>query len=73
MPSRYELLHWRLQAILRDYDMPGLEYIGKRMNHDGDSMVHWYRIGKAEIPLDMITELETEEHYDEDEKESDTF
>ena len=73
MPTREELLHYRLQAVLREHSFPDLEYIGERPSYKTGNMVHWYRIGKAEVPLDMITELETEEHYDEDEKESDTF
>ena len=25
-------------------------------------MVHWYRVGEAEVPIDAITEFETEEN-----------
>ena len=68
MPTKLELLHYRLQAILRDYNMPDLEYIGERKSWKYDEMVPWYRIGKAEVPIDAITEFEAEE----DEDESDT-
>ena len=65
MPSELDLLHYRLQAILRDYSMPDLEYIGERKSWKSGEMVHWYRIGKAEVPIDAITEFDTEEN-DED-------
>ena len=71
MPSKLELLHYRLQAIMRDYNMPDLEYIGKRKSWKSDEIVHWYRIGEAEIPIDAITEFETENENDV-EDESDT-
>ena len=29
-------------------------------------MVHWYRVGEAEVPIDAITEFETEENDDDD-------
>jgi len=66
MPTQIDLLHHRLQAILRDYSMPDLEYIGERKSWKSGEIVHWYRIGKAEVPIDAITELETEENSDED-------
>ena len=64
--SELDLLHYRLQAILRDYSMPDLEYIGLRPSWKTGEEVHWYRIGKAEVPIDAITDLETEEGNDED-------
>ena len=69
MPSKLELLHYRLQAILRDYNMPDLEYIGERKSYKTGENVHWYRIGKDEVPSDAITEFEAEEDV---EDESDT-
>ena len=66
MPPNLELLHYRLQAILRDYNMPDLEYIGERPSYKTGENVHWYRIGKAEVPIDAITEFETEETNEED-------
>ena len=68
MPTKLELLHYRLQAILRDYNMPDLEYLGERPSYKTGEDVHWYRIGKAELPNYAITEFEAEE----DESESDT-
>ena len=59
--SELDLLHYRLQAIIRDYDMPDLEYIGERKSWKSGEMVHWYRVGEAEVPIDAITEFETEE------------
>ena len=64
--SELDLLHHRLQAILRDYNMPDLEYIGERPSYKTGENVHWYRIGKAEVPIDAITEFETEETNEED-------
>ena len=64
--SELDLLHYRLQAILRDYNMPDLEYIGERKSYKSDEMVHWYRIGNAEVPIDAITEFEAEETNEED-------
>ena len=67
-PTKLDLLHYRLQAILRDYNMPDLEYLGERPSYKTGEDVHWYRIGNAEVPIDAITEFEAEE----DEDESDT-
>tara|TARA_B100001094_G_C18071407_1_gene740221 strand:+ start:63 stop:269 length:207 start_codon:yes stop_codon:yes gene_type:complete len=66
MPSKLDLLHYRLQAILRDYNMPDLEYIGLRPSDKTGEDVHWYRIGEAEVPIDAITEFDTEEEFDEE-------
>lgn len=60
MPSKTELMHHRLQAILREHSFPDLEYLGIREDSIGIDQ-HWYRIGKAEVPVDSITELEIEE------------
>ena len=64
-----DLMHYRLQAILREHTFPDLEYLGVRPDSVGVDQ-HWYRIGKAEVPVDAITELECEE---DDEDESDTI
>ena len=61
MPTKLDLLHYRLQAILRDYNMPDLEYLGERPSYKTGEDVHWYRIGNAEVPIDAITEFEAEE------------
>ena len=68
-PNQLDLLHYRLQAILRDYNFPDLEYIGKRPSYKTGNNVHWYRIGGEEVPIDAITEFEAE---DDAEDESDT-
>ena len=68
-PTKLDLLHYRLQAILRDYNMPDLEYLGERPSYKTGEDVHWYRIGSEEVPIDAITEFEAEE----DESESDTI
>ena len=59
--SEIDLLHHRLQAILREYNMPDLEYIGERKSYKTGDMVHWYRIGEDEVPIDAITDFEAEE------------
>ena len=64
MPTREYLLHYRLQAVLRENNFPDLEYIGERPSYKTGDMVHWYRIGKAEVPVDAITEFETEVEED---------
>ncbi len=69
MPTHTELLHHRLQAVLREHNMPDLEYLGDRPSYKTGKIVPWYRIGKAEVPIDAITEFETEENY-EDESDS---
>ena len=64
MPTREELLHYRLQAVMREHSFPDLEYIGERPSYKTGNMVHWYRIGRAEVPVDAITEFDTEEEDD---------
>ena len=56
MPTKGELIHWRLQAMLRDHTFPDLEYLGERPSYKTGDNVHWYRIGAAEVPVDAITE-----------------
>ncbi len=46
---------------MREHSFPDLEYIGERPSYKTGNMVHWYRIGKAEVPVDAITEFDTEE------------
>ena len=65
-PTKIELLHYRLQAILRDYNMPDLEYLGERPSYKTGENVHWYRIGEAEVPIDAITEFEAEEDVEDE-------
>tara|TARA_R100000008_G_C3531531_1_gene139561 strand:+ start:221 stop:409 length:189 start_codon:yes stop_codon:yes gene_type:complete len=61
MPTKQELLHYRLQAVLREHSFPDLEYIGERKSWKSGKLEHWYRIGEAEVPVDAITEFDTEE------------
>ena len=56
MPSKTELMHWRLQALIREHSFPDLEYLGE------DDRGHKYRIGNAEVYAEQITELEAEEN-----------
>tara|TARA_B100000886_G_scaffold278780_1_gene202802 strand:+ start:171 stop:374 length:204 start_codon:yes stop_codon:yes gene_type:complete len=65
--KKSELIHWRLQAMLREHSFRDLHYLGVRSDSIGMPQ-HWYQIGKAEVPVDAITELESEET----EEESDT-
>ena len=64
MPSKTELMHHRLQAILREHTFPDLEYLGIREDSIGVDQ-HWYRIGEAEVPVDAIEELGNMEEVDE--------
>ena len=50
--------------MLREHSFPDLQYLGVRPDSIGVDQ-HWYRIGKAEVPVDSITELDTEEEDDE--------
>ena len=65
--KRSELIHWRLQAMLREHSFPDLQYLGVRKDSIGIPQ-HWYQIGEAEVPCDAITELDSEDV----EEESDT-
>ena len=64
MPTQNELMHHRLQAMLREHTFKDLEYLGVRPDSIGVEQ-HWYRIGEVEIPVDAIEELESEETDDE--------
>ena len=65
MPSTSELMHYRLQAMLREHNWADLEYLGVRPDSIGIDQ-HWYRIGEAEVPVDAITELDSVEEVDTD-------
>ena len=65
MPTQSELMHYRLQAILREHSWPDLEYLGIRPSYKTGNEVHWYRIGTSEVPVDAITELDSVEELDE--------
>ena len=62
--KKTELIHWRLQAMLREHSFSDLAYLGVRKDSIGVDQ-HWYKIGEAEVPVDSITELESEESDDE--------
>ena len=62
--KKSELIHWRLQAMLHEHSFPDLQYLGVRPDSIGVDQ-HWYRIGSAEVPVDAITELDTEVSEDE--------
>ena len=48
--KKSELIHWRLQAMLREHSFPDLKYLGVRPDSIGVDQ-HWYRIGEAEVPV----------------------
>ena len=65
MPSKSELIHYRLQAMLREHNWSYLEYLGVRPDSIGIDQ-HWYRIGEAEVSVDSIEELDNVEPVDPD-------
>ena len=50
--------------MLREHSFRDLQYLGVRPDSIGMDL-HWYRIGEAEVPVDAITELDSEEEDDE--------
>ena len=64
MPTQSELMHYRLQAMLREHKFQNLKYLGVRPDSIGVNQ-HWYRIGEAEVPVDAIEELGNLEEVDE--------
>tara|TARA_B100000575_G_scaffold95773_1_gene76329 strand:+ start:641 stop:829 length:189 start_codon:yes stop_codon:yes gene_type:complete len=60
--KRSELIHWQLQAMLREhsFSQDQLEYLGVRKDSIGVPQ-HWYKIGEHEVPVDSIEELESNE------------
>ena len=59
MPTKAELTHYRLQAMLRENNFDDLEYLG-----DLPGKGHTYRIGEHEVPVEWIDELEGVEEDD---------
>ena len=57
--KKSELIHWRLQAMLREHSFPDLQYLGVRPDSIGMNQ-HWYSIDGNEVPVDAIEELESE-------------
>ena len=62
--SKSELIHHRLQAMLREHSFRDLKYLGVRPDSIGVDQ-HWYMIGDNEVPVDAIQELESVETDDE--------
>ena len=65
MPTKTELIHYRLQAMLREHSFSDLEYLGERESYKSGELQHWYRIGGVEVPVDAIEELGSMEEIDE--------
>ena len=63
--KKSELIHWRLQAMLREHSFRDLQYLGVRPDSIGIDQ-HWYRIGEAEVSVDSIEELDSVEKVDTD-------
>ena len=53
--TKSELIHYRVQAMLRENSFSDLSYLG--IPDD----VHCYKIGGNEVPVDAIEELESVE------------
>ena len=60
MPKQSELMHYRLQAMLREHTFQNLKYLGVRPDSIGVDQ-HWYDINGYEVPVDSIVELEEED------------
>ena len=58
--KKSELMHWRLQAMLREHSFSDLQYLGVKPDSIGVNQ-HWYSIDGNEVPVDAIEELESEE------------
>ena len=61
MPTKTELIHHRLQAMLREHSFSDLEYLGERKSYKSGELQHFYRIGEHEVPVDAIEDLESED------------
>jgi hypothetical protein len=58
--KKSELIHWRLQAMLREHTFSDLAYLGVREDSIGMQQ-HWYNIGGNEVPVDSIEEVDSVE------------
>ena len=58
--KKSELIHWLLQAMLREHRFSDLEYLGTKPDSIGVQQ-HWYLIGGHEVPVDAIIELDSQE------------
>ena len=59
MPTKSELTHYRLQAMLREHSFSDLEYLGALPGKG-----HTFRIGEHDVPEERIDELEGVEEED---------
>ena len=57
MPTRAELMHFRLQAWLRENRCEEFEYLGESPDALGITQ-HWYSIAGTEVTADQIEELD---------------
>jgi len=57
--KKSELVHWRLQAMLRENSFSDLKYIGVKPDSVGINQ-HWYNINGHEVHVDANEELECE-------------
>jgi|TARA_A100000164_G_scaffold100907_1_gene88260 hypothetical protein len=57
MPTKAELMHYRLQAWLRENKCEEFEYLGERPDSLGITQ-HWYSIAGTEVTADQIEELD---------------
>ena len=57
MPTRAELMHFRLQAWLHENKCEEFEYLGERPDILGVNK-HWYSIAGTEVTADQIEELD---------------
>mgnify|MGYP001331572852 CR=1 FL=1 len=58
--SKSDLIHHRLQAMLREHSFSDLKYLGVRPDSIGMDQ-HWYSIDGNEVPVDAIQEVESVE------------
>ena len=60
--KKSELIHWQLQAMLREHSFSknDIEYLGVRKDSIGMPQ-YWYSIGGNEVPVDAIEELNSTE------------
>ena len=52
--KKSELIHWRLQAMLREHSFSDLKYIGVKPDSIGMPQ-HWYMIGDHEVSCDSTS------------------
>ena len=64
--TKADLMHFRLQAWLREHTCEDIAYLGEEKDKTG-KMKHLYRIGEHEVFHDMIHDLEMVEVEDDEE------